>query len=95
VSIDKTNGVSRITSYLEVSVDLDKPIVAQLNLKHFTNGAYVKSFMNIDVEACSFFKATSSNPIAMKVFDYVRQFGKIATRCPIKKVAKYVVFKHL
>jgi dihydroorotate dehydrogenase len=95
VSIDNTNGVSRLNIHTDFLVELVKPIVAQINLKHFANGVYVKSFINIEVEACDFFKTSSSNPLANKFYEYARKFGKIATRCPIKKVTEFVVNNNL
>jgi hypothetical protein len=88
-SIDKTNNVSRLTLHLDLLVELVQPIVVQLKLKHFEKGVYIKSFMNVEIEACNFLKTTSSNPLAMNIYEHVRKFGKIPTRCPIKKVAVF------
>jgi hypothetical protein len=90
-SIDNINGVSSVNLHWNLLVELVKPIVVQINLKHLASGVYVKSFIKIDVEACNFFKAPSSNPLAKIIYEHVRKFGKIPTRCPIKKVFKFVV----
>jgi hypothetical protein len=90
-SIETRNGLSSLTIHSNLLVELVKPIVVQLKLKHFANGVYVKSFINLEVEACDFFTTISSNPIANKIYEHVRKFGKIPTRCPIKMVTEFLV----
>jgi hypothetical protein len=89
-SINTINDVSSLTINFEILAELVRPINVQINLKHFANGVYVKSFMNVKVEACDFFKATSSNLLAMNIYENLRSYGKIATRCPMKKVTEFV-----
>jgi Protein of unknown function (DUF1091) len=86
VSMNASLQNGTITAYAEFFSDIPPPINFQLNLKHFSNGAYIKSFMNVEIDLCAFLKSTDQNPLFKKIFEFVRSFGKIFDRCPLKQV---------
>jgi hypothetical protein len=85
-SSSNATGEFTLTAHVDILLELAEPTIIKLILKHFANGVYVKSFLAVNIDICTFFKATSSNPLFKKVYDFVRQFGKVVTRCPFKKV---------
>jgi Protein of unknown function (DUF1091) len=85
-----------ITSYADFLVDVPAPIKVLLTLKHFSNGAYVRSFMNIEVEICGFLRTTDQNLVLRKIYEFMRSYGKIPNRCPLRRVRlKIAVFSNL
>jgi Protein of unknown function (DUF1091) len=77
---------TKISVNLNFIVDVPSPINIVVTVKHFSNGAYVKSFLNVDTELCSFLKTKNQNLVFKQIFDYVRTMGKVGTRCPLKRV---------
>jgi hypothetical protein len=80
--------------YLNVSVlnDIDAPIFVNISMKQLIKKAYVQSYLNFELEICEFLKTKNANPIFKAIFNYVREFGKIPSRCPVKKVVKYAIY---
>jgi hypothetical protein len=60
--------------------------MVKLVMHQFHESKYIKSFLDFETEICAFFKTAKANPIIKTVFDFMRNFGKIPSRCPIKKV---------
>jgi hypothetical protein len=85
-SSTNATGEFTLSAHVNILLEMAEPIIIKLILKHFDNGLYVKSFLVVNIDICTFFKATSSNPLFKKVYDFVRQFGKVVKRCPFKKV---------
>jgi hypothetical protein len=89
VTIVKTNGVNKGSFNVSILNDIDASIFVNISLKQLIKNAYVPSYLNVELEICEFFKTNNANPIFKAIFNYVRQFGKLPSRCPFKKVREY------
>jgi Protein of unknown function (DUF1091) len=86
VLANATLDTTKFSVNFDLQVDVPAPINIVITIKHFSNGAYVKSFLNVDTELCSFLKNKSQNLVFTNIFDYFRTMGKVGTRCPWKRV---------
>jgi Protein of unknown function (DUF1091) len=89
VSANSTLDDVKLSVNFDFMVDFPSPINVGFAIRHFSNGAYVKSFINIEIEFCSFLKTKHQNLVFRNVFDYIRKMGKMGTRCPLKRVRIY------
>jgi Protein of unknown function (DUF1091) len=82
---------TKFSLYLNVLVDLED-IFVEIRIRHYSNGAYVPSFLNLNVNFCDFLKMKKSVPVLEKIYNHFRQYGIFPEKCPIKKVrcSKYV-----
>jgi Protein of unknown function (DUF1091) len=84
------NNTAALSVHFKTLVELKQPISIKFKLKQLTNGAYVKSFMDLDFELCGFYKSTGSNPVFKTLYSYAKKFGIIPTKCPVKKGYYYI-----
>jgi Protein of unknown function (DUF1091) len=80
--------------YAELLVDLES-VMVRLSVKHLSNGKYVKSFLNTEIDACLFFTTTKTVQFLRTWYDKMRCFGKLPTRCPVKKVRMNTSFSKI
>jgi Protein of unknown function (DUF1091) len=89
-SISNTNGVAKITLTFDLTVTLEAPIQWSVSIMHKENEVFIRSFLNANIEICSFFRTGSMNPLFQQIYANARQFGKVPSRCPIKRDTYFV-----
>jgi Protein of unknown function (DUF1091) len=89
-TVGPDNNTTAVSIHFRTLIELKRPIFIRFNLKQMMNGAYVKSFLDMDFELCGFYKSTGMIPVFKTVYSYARQFGIIPMKCPIKRGYYYI-----